>query len=186
MEETWALQDEEARGTGAWVLSHSVVSDSLQPRELWPARLLCLWDSPGKNTGVGCHFLLQGIFPTQGSNPGLFHLLHWQADSLPLSHLGSPRGTGLTIKGNWERKRRESRREIQRLWCPGSQWQRHFTQGCYSQTMWHEAGTLAIKQNTMGVTGNHILCIIWYILYIIYFILNISLEGRKIDLIANE
>ena len=32
-----------------------------------------LWDSPGKNTGVGCHFLLQGIFPTQGSNPGLLH-----------------------------------------------------------------------------------------------------------------
>ena len=46
-------------------------------------RLLCPWDSPGKNTGVGCHFLLQGILPTQGSNP---HLLHWQADSLPQSH----------------------------------------------------------------------------------------------------
>ena len=41
----------------------------------------------GKNTGVGCHFLLQGIFPTQGSNPSL---LHWQVDSLALSHLGSP------------------------------------------------------------------------------------------------
>ena len=37
------------------------------------ARLLCPWDSPGKNTGVGCHSLLQGIFPTQGSNPGLLH-----------------------------------------------------------------------------------------------------------------
>ena len=36
-----------------------------------PTRLLCLWDSPGKNTGVGCHSLLQGIFPTQGSNPSL-------------------------------------------------------------------------------------------------------------------
>ena len=36
-----------------------------------PTRLLCPWDSPGKNTGVGCHFLLQGIFPTQGSNPGI-------------------------------------------------------------------------------------------------------------------
>ena len=43
---------------------------------------LCPWDSPGKNTGVGCHFLFQGIFPTQGT-PAL------QADSLPLSHLGS-------------------------------------------------------------------------------------------------
>ena len=37
------------------------------------ARLLHPWDSPGKNTGVGCHFLLQAIFPTQGSNPGLPH-----------------------------------------------------------------------------------------------------------------
>ena len=46
------------------VLSHSVVSDSLRPFGLQPARLLCPWDSPGKNTGVGCHFLLQGIFPT--------------------------------------------------------------------------------------------------------------------------
>ena len=50
-------------------------------------RLLCPWDSPGKNTGVGCHGLLQGIFPTQGSN---LDLLHCQAESLPLSHLGSP------------------------------------------------------------------------------------------------
>ena len=40
-------------------------------------------DSPGMNTGVGCHDLLQGIFPTQGTNPGL---LRWQAYSLPLSH----------------------------------------------------------------------------------------------------
>ena len=41
-------------------------------------RLLCLWDSPGQNTGVGGYTLLQGIFPTQGANPHLFHLLHWQ------------------------------------------------------------------------------------------------------------
>ena len=38
-----------------------------------PARLLCPWDSPGKNTGEGCHSLLQGIFSTQGLNPGLLH-----------------------------------------------------------------------------------------------------------------
>ena len=42
---------------------------------LRPSRLLCPWDSPGKNTGVGRHFLLQEIFPTQGSNP---HLLHYR------------------------------------------------------------------------------------------------------------
>ena len=52
-----------------------------------PCQAPCPWDSPGKNTGVGCHFLLQGIFPTQGSD---LRLLHWQTDSLPLSHQGSP------------------------------------------------------------------------------------------------
>ena len=51
----------------------SVVSDSLQPHGLWPAKLLCPWNFPGKNTGVCCHFLLQGIFPTQGSKPPLLH-----------------------------------------------------------------------------------------------------------------
>ena len=47
----------------------------------------------GKNTGVGCHLLLQVIFLTQESNPCFLHLLHWQADSLPLHHLGSPWAT---------------------------------------------------------------------------------------------
>ena len=46
--------------------------------------LLCLWESPGKNTGVGYHSLQQGIFPTQGLNLHLLCLLHWQADSLLL------------------------------------------------------------------------------------------------------
>ena len=70
-----------------WNWSHSVVSDSLRPRGLQPTRLLHPWDSPGKNTGVGCHFLLQGIFPTQGSNAGL---PHWRQTLKPLSHQGSP------------------------------------------------------------------------------------------------
>ena len=43
------------------------------PMDHKPARLLCPWNSPGKNTGVGCHFLLQGIFPTQELNPDLLH-----------------------------------------------------------------------------------------------------------------
>ena len=47
------------------------------------------WGFPGKNTGVGCHFLLQETFPTQGSNTHHLHLLQWQVDSLLLSHLGS-------------------------------------------------------------------------------------------------
>ena len=60
----------------------SVMSDSLQPCGSQPTRLLCPWDSPGKNTGMGCHALLQGIFWTQGSNPSLLHFLHWQAGIL--------------------------------------------------------------------------------------------------------
>ena len=46
------------------------MSNSCNPMDY---RLLCPWDFPGKNTGVGSHLLLQGIFPTQGSNPGLLH-----------------------------------------------------------------------------------------------------------------
>ena len=61
----------------------SVVSDSVRPHRRQPTRLPRSWGSPGKNTGVGCHLLLQ----TQGSNPCL---LHWQADSLPRSQQGNP------------------------------------------------------------------------------------------------
>ena len=50
----------------------------------------CLCDSPGKNTGVGHHFLLRGFFPNQRSNPHLLCLLHWQMDSLPLAPPGKP------------------------------------------------------------------------------------------------
>ena len=60
------------------------------PTDCSPAKLLCPWDSPGKNTGVGCHFLLQQITPTQGWNPSLLCLLRWQADSLPLVPPGKP------------------------------------------------------------------------------------------------
>ena len=63
------------------------MSDSCNPMDCSPPRLLCLWIFPGKDTGLGCHFLLQGIFPTQGSNPRLLHcrrILYW------LSHQGSP------------------------------------------------------------------------------------------------
>ena len=70
-------------------VSHSVVCDSLRPHGLWPASLLCPWDFPGRNTGVGSHPVLQGIFPTQGSSPGLpdhrqilYHLSHQHFSSL--------------------------------------------------------------------------------------------------------
>ena len=58
-----------------WLLS-SV--DSFRPCELGPARPLSLWDSRGKNVGVGGLALLQGILPTQRSNPRLLSLWHWQ------------------------------------------------------------------------------------------------------------
>ena len=60
------------------------MSDSLRPTGLQPTKLLCLWDSPCKNTEMGCPVLLQGIFSTQGSNPCLLYLLHWQTGPLPL------------------------------------------------------------------------------------------------------
>ena len=53
------------------------------PPQVQHASLLCPWGFPGKNTGVGCYSFLQGILLDQGLNP---YLLHWQADSLPLSH----------------------------------------------------------------------------------------------------
>ena len=69
------------------VLSCSVMSNSLQPPGLHPPGFSVHEDSPGKNTGVGCHAILKGIFPTQESNPGLPYcrwiLYH-------LSHQGSP------------------------------------------------------------------------------------------------
>ena len=52
---------------------------------------------PGKNSGVGCHFFLQGILPTQGVN---LRFLHWQADSLLLSCRGRPSGLGPLVQGH--------------------------------------------------------------------------------------
>ena len=69
-----------------WKWSRSVLSDSSRPHELQPTRLLCPWDFLGKSTGVGCHFILQGIFLTRGSNLGL---LHCRQILYHLSHKGS-------------------------------------------------------------------------------------------------
>ena len=73
--------------TCAPVLHCSIMSDSSWPNGLLPTSLLCPWDSPGKNTGVDCHALLQEIFPTQGSNPRSPAL---QQDFLPSELLGKP------------------------------------------------------------------------------------------------
>ena len=85
----------------------SVGSNSEGPCGLRSAKLLCPWDSPGKHTAVGCHFFLRGSSPPRESNLRVLCLLHWQADSLPLSFpedlpyagikpesLVSPAGTG--------------------------------------------------------------------------------------------
>ena len=92
-----------------------VMSDSVIPW-LGPARFLHPWDFPGKNTEVGFHLLLQGIFPTQGSNPGLpcvagdgmIWCCFWWLMTLP------------ALKGAWVQARRLVRRLLQ---CPDEQWQ---------------------------------------------------------------
>ena len=88
----------------ACVWACPAVSDSVRPHGLRSTRLLCPF--PGKNTGVGCHFLLQGIFSIQGSKLCLSHLLRWQEDSFPLCHwevqsaLWIPRAP-LILVGKW-------------------------------------------------------------------------------------
>ena len=71
------------------LLSHFSHVRLCAPHRRQPTRFPCPWDSPGKNTGVVCHFLLQGIFPTQGSNSCLlvscidrwiiYHCTTWEA-----------------------------------------------------------------------------------------------------------
>ena len=69
------------------------MSDFLPPYELQPARLPCPWDFPGKNNGVGCHFLLQGIFSNHGLN-----VFPTMVDSLSPSHPGSPSQTFVVVQ----------------------------------------------------------------------------------------
>ena len=81
-------------GHGSESERHSVVSTSLRPQGLESTRLLCPWNSPGKNTGVGSHSLLQRIFPTQGLNLGLLRcrriLYHLNQEGiLPLNYIRS-------------------------------------------------------------------------------------------------
>ena len=79
---------------GPMCVSRSVVSDSCDPHRLHPSSFLCPWDPPGKNTGGGCRLFLQGIFPTQGSNPGL---LHCRQILYHLSHQGSRNAAGKVV-----------------------------------------------------------------------------------------
>ena len=72
----------------------SVVSNSWQRYGLQPSRLLCPWDSPGKNIGVDCHFLLQGIFLTQGLNH--------------ISYSPALAGRFFTMRATWEARKSDS------------------------------------------------------------------------------
>ena len=88
----WVLREKKVKSES---INHSVVSDSLRLHGLQSARLLFPWNSAGKNTGVGSHSLLQGIFLTQGWNLGL---LHCRQILYHLSHQGSPKGIILSSK----------------------------------------------------------------------------------------
>ena len=76
---------------------------SLWPHRLQPTRLPCPWDFPDKNTGVGCPFLLQGTLSTQGLNPRVLSLRHWQVDSLSRAQPGRPlkMGSLWQLKNHW-------------------------------------------------------------------------------------
>ena len=117
--------------------------DSLWPSGLWPARLVCSWDFPGKNTGVGCQFLLQGIILTQGSNSCLLRLLHWEAGSLPPEPPGKPPHTLLYL---------QVKEHYACRWEGGSRWRGHmYTDGwlmlMYSRNQHCKAIILQLKRN---------------------------------------
>ena len=95
----WYCNEYSYRYLLACMLSLLVMSHSLQPHGLQPARLLCPWNFPGKNTGMGCHALLQ-IFLTQRLNPCLFCLLLWQVSSLPPVPPG--RSSSCIMKWKWK------------------------------------------------------------------------------------
>ena len=77
-------QNNSGKGKQSWRAHTSGFENIIKLQ--WPSRFLCPWDFPGKNTGVGCHFLLQEIFPTEGVNPGLPHC---KQTLYRLSHQGS-------------------------------------------------------------------------------------------------
>ena len=81
----WRMAEKVERAVCAH--SHPTLCD---PMNYSPAGSPSPWDFPGKNTGVGCHFLLQGIFPTQGSILCLWGFLKWQVDSVTTEAPGKP------------------------------------------------------------------------------------------------
>ena len=84
--------------SSAWFVQCSVVSSCLHPRQLEPTRPLCPWDSPGRNTGVGGHFFLQGIFPTQGLNQYLLFHGMWNLTELGIGLVSPGLAGRLTLE----------------------------------------------------------------------------------------
>ena len=110
-------------GSQWWWFNCSVVSNSCDPKDCsLPGP--CPWNSPGKNTGVSCHFLLQGIFLTPGSHPRLLLLLHWQVGSLPLAPPGKP--TECPPSGPMAKQSAGRTHRTHRKWSYSQQW---FTTG---------------------------------------------------------
>ena len=121
--------------TRCWWFSRSVTSDSLQPCELWPARLLRLWDCPGKNTEVGCHFLLQGNFPHPGIEPTSLALSGRFFTTVPP---GKPR----KLSGGWE-----GHSECKVVWKP--KWKR------WKEVKWVRINDFVAVINTLNMMSSY-------------------------------
>ena len=115
----------------------------LDPVDYSLPRILCPWNFPGKNTGVGCHFLPQGIFLTQGSNPSLLHLLHWQVYSFTTEPPGKLFKSQGRLKSHWVAEKCSSHVPVCKVILPPSlKWGKHFSSSSvtgWSQTL-HRTG----------------------------------------------
>ena len=129
------------------------MSDSLRLHGLQLTRLLCLWDFPGKSTGVGCRFLLQGIFPTQGSN---LSLPHCRQTLYPLSHQGShlkalrykhAPGVNVTGRDSLQRRERSSFRGGVLKEGRGTLWRTGRVEGRSPRSLWALKGRKEAKHS---------------------------------------
>ena len=120
------------------------MSDSLRPRELQPARLLCPWNSSGKNIGVGCHSLFHGIFPTWGSNQSL---LHCRQILYCLSHQEDPKKIGGKIQQNYRQDKSGIKGVLTTKWNINKQTQHR----CFRRVIQQEniRGELYLQRDTL-------------------------------------
>ena len=141
-------------------VSHSVVPDS--PHGLQPARLLCPWDFPGKDSRVVCHFRPQGIFLTQGSNPCLLfcrqvlYILSYQGRHTTKG-LESHQGGLFTFHNRIDKKVRNHK---------GKDWETNYVKFLYRSRS-HEQSTINNKKQNTGANT----CSIesrWISMFIIY------------------